>query len=127
MLIGMLGSFFLEVVNAGASIALFALGYQIGEFVGVAGRFPDHRVHKDTAVEPDNIIAHLYDAFPPGLFDVVLQFDSERPVVVTARKAAIDFTGLKYKTPSLTQRYNFIKPGNLCHIKSPKLSIGLII
>jgi len=59
------------VVNAGSGIALFALGYQVGEFVGVPARFPDHRVHKDTAIKPDDIIAHLHDAFPPGLLDVV--------------------------------------------------------
>jgi hypothetical protein len=67
----LLGNFFPEVVNAGPGIALFAFGYQVGEFVGVTARFPDHRVHKDTAIKADHIIAHLHDAFPPGLFYVV--------------------------------------------------------
>jgi hypothetical protein len=71
MLLGLLGNFFFEVVNTGPGIALFTLGYQVGEFVGVAARFPDHRVHKDTAIKADHVVAHLHDAFPPGLFDVV--------------------------------------------------------
>ncbi len=71
MLLGLLGNFFLEVVNAGSGIALFAFGDEVGELVGVAARFPDHRVHKDTAIEPDHVVAHLHDAFPPGLLDVV--------------------------------------------------------
>jgi hypothetical protein len=71
MLLGLLGNFFLEVVNAGSGIALFAFGYQVSEFVGVPARFPYHWVHKDTAIKADDVVAHLHDAFPPGLFDVV--------------------------------------------------------
>jgi len=67
----LLGNFFFEVVDSGSGIALFAFGYQVGELVGVTARFPDHRVHKDTAIKANYVIAHLHDAFPPGLFDVV--------------------------------------------------------
>jgi hypothetical protein len=72
VLIGLFGDFFLKVVNAGTGIALFAFGYEVGEFIGVAGGLPDHRVHKDTAIKTDYVVAHLDDAFPPSLFYVVL-------------------------------------------------------
>ncbi|MBA7679888.1 hypothetical protein ES703_88193 [subsurface metagenome] len=67
MLLGAVG----QVVDAGSGVALFAFSYQVSEFVGVAGGLPDHRVHKDTAIEADHIIPHLDDAFPPRFFDVV--------------------------------------------------------
>jgi hypothetical protein len=59
------------MVNAGPRVALFALGYQVGEFVGVAAGFPDQWVHKDTAIQTYDVVAHLHSCFPPGDFDIV--------------------------------------------------------
>jgi len=119
MLFGALVCLFFEVVDPGSGIALFAFGYKVGELVGVAGGFPDERVHQNAAVETHDVVSHLDGAFPPALPDVVLELHAERAVVVAACEAAVDFAGLKYKAPALAQRYDVIQLGYLSHIQSP--------
>jgi hypothetical protein len=71
--------------------------------VSVARCLPDKRVHKDTAIEADDVVAHLDDLFPPGLFDVIFQFNAQWAVIVTACQAAIDFARLKYEPAPFAQ------------------------
>ena len=120
VLLGLFGGFLLEVIDARSRIALFAFGDQIGELVGVSAGFPDHRMHQNAAIEPDDVVAHLDDALPPGLLDVVLKLDAERAVVVATCQPAVDFARLKYKTTPLTQRHNVLKFGKFCHVRIPK-------
>lgn len=97
------------MIDAGAGVAFLAFGDEVGEFVGVAGRFPDHRVHQDRAIEADDVVSHLDDVLPPCLFYVVFEFDAEGAVVVAACQAAVDFAGLEYEAPSLAERYDIVE------------------
>jgi hypothetical protein len=108
------------MVNAGSGVALFALSYQVGEFVGVAAGFPDQRVHKDAAIQTYDIVAHLHRCLPPGSFDIVFQLDAEGPIVVAACQAAVDFAGLKDKTSSPAQAYDVVKFCNFSHNQIPQ-------
>ncbi len=56
VLLGLLHSFFLQVVDPGPGIALFAFGYQVCKFISMAGCLPDKRVHKNAAIQPDTIV-----------------------------------------------------------------------
>ena len=127
--IDMLGMFIAAVIfkmiHACAGIALFAHGDQVGELVGVSGRLPHHRVHQNRAVQADHIVPHLNHGFPPGIADISLQFRSQRAVIVAGRQSAIDFAGLKDKSPPLTERHNIIKFRQFRH--NLFLSIGLQI
>jgi hypothetical protein len=119
MLFGALVCLFFEVVDPGPGIALFAFGYKVGEFVGVAAGFPDERVHQNAAIKTHDVVSHLDDIFPPALSDVVLELHAEWAVVVAACEAAVDFAGLKYKAASLAERHDVVKLGYLSHIQSP--------
>jgi hypothetical protein len=114
--LSLLGDLFLQVIDPGPCIALFTLSNEICKLVCVAGGLPDHRVHKDAAVQADNVIPHLDDRLPPCASDVAFQFDTEWAVVIAACQSAVDFAGLKDKAPSLTQRYDVIKLCNFSHI-----------
>jgi hypothetical protein len=115
-MLGMLVGVVFEVVNPGPGVALFAFGNDVGKFVGVTAGLPDQRVHEDAAIEAYHVIPHLDDSLPPGPLDVVFELDAEGAVVVAACQAAIDFTGLEYKTSSPAKRYDIIKPGDFRHI-----------
>ena len=78
----MLGVFFGvigQMVNAAARVALFADGYHVGEFVGMAGCFPHQWVHQNRAVKADDIIPHLDDGLPPGVADIAFEFRAKGP------------------------------------------------
>ena len=70
------GYFVFQVVNACSCVALFALSDKVCKVVCVARGLPDKRVHKDTAIEAYDVVSHLDDVFPPGLLDVVFQFNA---------------------------------------------------
>ena len=72
-------------------------------------------MHQDRAIEAHDVVPHLDDIFPPGLFDVVFELDAERAVVVAARQAAVDFAGLEYEASSLAKRYDVVEFGDLGH------------
>jgi hypothetical protein len=116
-MLGMLLGVILQMVDPCSGVAFFALSDKVCEFVGVARGFPDERVHKDTAIDAYDVVAHLDGAFPPGFSYVVFQFNAERPVVVTACEAAVDFAGLKYETPSFAQRNDIFEFGQFGHKK----------
>jgi hypothetical protein len=115
MFLGLVCGLFLQMVDPRSGIALFTLGDEVCELVGVAGSLPDKRVHKYTAIEADNVIPHLYDRLPPSASDVIFQFDTERAVVIAACQSAVDFAGLKDKSPSLAKRYDVVKLCNSGH------------
>jgi len=109
MFVGMVAIFFLEVVNAGAGVAFFAHGHQVGELVGVAGGLPDHRVHQDRTIQTDNVVTHLDDGLPPGVADVALQLRTQRAVVVATGQSAVNFTGLVDESTPFTQGHDVVK------------------
>src|SRR5205814_437838 len=79
-----------QLVGARASLALLAVDQRVGEGRQVAGCLPDPRRHDDRGVDPDHVVALLDDRPPPGVLDVALQLDAERPVVPEAAEPAVD-------------------------------------
>jgi hypothetical protein len=102
-MLGMLIGVVLQMVNPCSGVAFFTFSDKVREFVCVARGLPYERMHQDTAIDAYDVVSHLDGAFPPGFSYVVFQFNAERPVVVTACEAAVDFAGLEYETPSFAQ------------------------
>jgi hypothetical protein len=83
-------------------------------------------MHQDAAVQADNVVSHLDHGLPPCPLDIVLQFNTQWPVIITACQAAVDLTGLEYETPPLAQGHYVVKLCNLCHAQLQK-KVRLII
>jgi len=71
-------------------MALSALNERVGEGAHVARGDPDLGVHEDAGIEADDVVTLLDHGTPPGLLDVVLELDAERPVVPDGVDAAVD-------------------------------------
>src|SRR5437870_487868 len=82
----------------------------------MSARFPDFRVHDDRAIDADHgdllavgawrrIADHVV---PPGVLDVLFQFDAERAVVPEAVDAAVDFARLEDEAAPFAQGDEFV-------------------
>ena len=45
----------------------------------------------------------MHHVLPPGILDILAQFDPERAVIVKSIYSAVDLGGLKNESPSLTE------------------------
>ena len=85
----------------------------------MAAAFPHLRVHDDRAVEAGHFIGggctggdgqfvvpgdHV---LPPGVLDIPLEFDAQRPVIPEAVQAAVDFARLKQESSPFAERDEF--------------------
>ncbi len=93
----------LEVVGAEALVAVQALDERVREHLEVPARLPDLRRHDDRRVEADHVVAELDHRAPPGVADVPLQLDAERPVVPRRAQAAVDLAGLERDPPAFRE------------------------
>ena len=109
VLVGLFSDFIFKVVDAGADVALFALSDEVGELVGMAGGLPDQWVHKDAAIQPNNIVPHLDVCAPPCVLYIVFQLHAKGAIVVAACQATVDFAGLIYEPASFAQGHNVFK------------------
>ena len=80
-----------ELVGAVAELGLLAVDHRIGKTVDVPGGFPNGGVHDDAGVKTFDVVPPLDKVAPPGLLDIVAQFDAEWAIVEKAVIAAIDF------------------------------------
>ena len=79
-----------HVVGPEATVAISALDQGVREPLDVAAGHPHLGVHQDSGVEALDVLAPVHHLCPPGLADVVLQFDAEGAVVIYRPDAAID-------------------------------------
>ena len=105
----------LHLVEAVAAFRLAAVDHVVVEEVVMARTLPDLRVHDDRAVQAGHFkgrggagrrvqfVMGGDHVVPPGLADVPLQFDPQGAVVPEALQSAVDFAGLKEKSPPPAQ------------------------
>ena len=86
-----------DLVGAKALLALLAVDQRVGEAGDVSRGFPHPRVHQDGAIDADDVRARQHHVAPPGVLDVALQLDADRPVVPAARQAPVNLARLKGK------------------------------
>ena len=103
----------LEMVRTEALLALEAIDHRVVKVLHMAGRFPDARGLDDRGVKADDIGAFTHGRAPPELFDVALQLDAERSVVVGRSEPAVDLRGGKHEPALLTQRNEGVE-GDFC-------------
>ena len=116
-----------ELVGAVAELGFLAVDHGIGETVDVPGSFPDGGVHDNAGIEPFNVFAALDKVAPPGLLDVVAQFDAEWAVIKEAVVAAVDFGGGEDKASAFTEADEFFHEsivGCRCSHRKPKMLSG---
>ncbi len=106
--LGAFGEVLDQLVRAEAGLAGFAVHQRIIEAAHVAAGHPDFPVHQDRAVQSGVVLAFLHELLPPGLFDVVLEFHTQRAVVPGVRQSAVDLGSGKDKSPVLAKRHQFI-------------------
>ena len=92
-----------QLVGAVTLFRLFAIDQRIGKSIHVARGLPDLRMHDDAGVEPFDVVAAVHEVAPPGLLDVVAQFDAEGAVIVKAVIAAVDFGGGEDEAAALAE------------------------
>ena len=96
-----------DLIGAKASLAGFAIDHRIGESGFVAAGFPDGATHQDCAIHADDIVALLGHGFPPVVFQVPFESNSERAVVPGAVQAPIDFGRGEDKPPAFAESHDF--------------------
>ena len=62
-------------------LALLAVHQRIGKAADMAGSDPDLRIHQDSAVETDIVLAFLNETLPPKLFNIIFKLNAERTVI----------------------------------------------
>ncbi len=82
-----------EHIGAVALLGVLVVNQRVIESVHVAGSLPNGRVHKDAAVQTDDVLVVLHHRFPPILLDVVFQFNAILAVVINGAQAVVNFTG----------------------------------
>ena len=106
-----------EDVGAVALLAVLVVDEGVVECVHMAAGLPDAGMHEDGAVEAHDVLVHLHHGLPPGLFDVVFQFDAELTVVVDSGEAIIDFRTGEDETVFFGVSHHFLEKFVLiCHI-----------
>ena len=86
-------------------MAVAALDERVVEVRDVSGRAPDIPVHQDGGVQADHVWAAPYERLPPMALDVVLELDTEGPVVPRAAEPPIYLAALEEESPPLAQRH----------------------
>ena len=93
-----------DLVGPESVTALTAVDHRIGEVIDMAAGFPHGWMHDDGGIETDHVGTALDEFPPPHSLDLVLQLDTERAVVPTGARAAVDLAGLKNEATPLAER-----------------------
>ena len=97
-----------QLVGTESLAAGFAVHERIGKACKVSAGHPCLGVHQDRAVNAYVLRALLYKFLPPGLLDVVLEFDAQIAVVPSVGQSAVDLgTGVD-ESSGITQRHDLI-------------------
>ncbi len=96
-----------DLIGAEAALAGFTIDHGIGEGGFVATCFPDGATHQDGAVHADDIVALLGHGFPPVVFQVSFESNSEGPIIPGAVQSPIDLGGWEDKTPAFAKGHDF--------------------
>ena len=97
-----------EVVCTVSRLTAFAVHERIGKSAYVSRSYPDVGVHKYSAVKSRVEGVFLYEFFPPSTLDIVFEFYTERTVVPSVSKTAVDFAAGKDETSALAKSNEFI-------------------
>ena len=92
-----------QVVGAVPLVAGGALGERVGESGDVAGGDPDLGGQDHGRVDTDDVLARRDHVAPPLALDVLLELDTERPVVPGGSLAAVDLTTRVDEATALAQ------------------------
>ena len=96
-----------DLIGTEAAFASFAIDHGIGEGGFVATSLPDGATHQDGAVHADDIVALLGHGFPPVVFQVPFESDSQGPVVPCAVQSSVDLGGWEDKAPAFAESHDF--------------------
>jgi len=97
-----------ELVSAESFVALTAVHKGIREACKVTRSYPSLRVHENCGVETDVVLVLLNELLPPSLLYVVLKLNSERTVVPSVSKAAVDFGAGENEAAVLTKSHDLV-------------------
>ena len=107
------------MIGAHEFLALSASLHHIAKQIMVPTDLPNLGMHYNRAVEPGHFVRGRRaigrfelvvggdQVLPPGIFDVTLEFDTQRAVLPEAIDAAVDFTRLKQKASPFAERDEF--------------------
>ena len=98
--------FFDKLVGAEARLAGLAVHERIVEAPDVTGSDPGLRVHQNRGVKPYVVRGLLDKLLPPGFFDVVLHFDTDRAVIPRVRQSVVNFRTREDNPPGFGQTYD---------------------
>lgn len=103
----------LHVVLPMPLVAVQALHQRIVEDVYVTGGHPHLARQDDRAVQADDVVTAGDHGLPPLPLDVLLELDTERPVIPCGLGAAVDLSGLVDQATAFRQVRNGVDDG--CH------------
>ena len=89
-------------------LAGFAVHKWVGEAAEVTRSDPSLRIHKYSGVKSYVVRTFLNEFFPPCFFDVVFEFNTERTVVPSVCKTAVNFGAGVNKSSALTERNDLV-------------------
>src|SRR5690606_18859217 len=101
----------LHLVGAVALVAGEALGERVGEHPDVAGGHPDLARQDDRGVEPDDVLPGLDHGAPPLALDVLLELDTQGPVVPRGPGPAVDLPRGEDETSPLREVDDGVQSG----------------
>ena len=101
-----------DLVGAPPTLALAAVHQGVDEGLLVTRVLPCQRVHQDGAVQPLHVIPLIDVPPPPGIHDVVLQFDAHRAVIVQALQPAVDFGARVDDSAAFAERDELFQRGS---------------
>ena len=97
-----------DMIGAKPSLAFLAVGHRVGKSVFMPGIMQNFAVGQNGGVQTLNIVTLIDHGAPPGAFEVVLQLDAQRTVVIHALQTAVNIGVLENKPAAFAQRYKLI-------------------
>src|SRR5688572_28390984 len=85
-------------------MTLLTVNQRIAERIFVSGILPGQPIQDDRRIEAFDVVALVNHPAPPSLAHIVGEFDTQRPVVPRAAKAAVDFRRWINEAATLRQR-----------------------
>ena len=102
------GMRFDQRVGAVAALAFLTVHFGIGKGRRVSARVPHAGIHKDRRVNAVGVVALLYETFPPGAFQVVLDLHAHGTVIPGVAHAAVNFASGEDDAARLAKRHELI-------------------
>ena len=96
-------------VRAVALLAVAVVNERVIKGVDVPRRLPDGRVHKDGAVQTDDVVVQQHHALPPILLDIVFQLHAVLTIVVHGAEPVVDVATGKDETILLAVGDDFLE------------------